>query len=139
MSPGKVRTLGGEVTFQPFVDLIFFDIQENLPVPKISNPPNAVPKWNADPEFEAIQEAFDFAEKHLHDHGCMVLFHPWSTEAKGVVAGLCNAYPFVMKKDWLGINRIHLTSPLNPSSRVCFSDVYFSLSALHIVFGLFHL
>jgi len=84
----------------------------------ISYPLIAVPIWNTDLEFEAIQEAFNFAEKHLQDHGCMVVFHPWSTDAKGVVAGLCKVYPFVIKKDWLGINRIHLTSPVNPSNRV---------------------
>lgn len=124
-SAGKARTFGGNVTRKPLVDLIFFDCQENLPVPDVSSPAHAVPAWNSDPEYDALQNAFLFAEDHLQDHGCMVVFHSYCVASKGVIQGLCEAYPSLVKKtDWLGINRVHLTSALDKTTTVCSSKFH---------------
>lgn len=98
------------MTRQPLVDLILFDCHENLPVPDVSTTIMAVPTWNSDPDFEAMQTTFLFAENHLQDHGCMIVFHSWCAALKGNIQGLCETYPCLVKmKEWLGINRVYLT------------------------------
>jgi hypothetical protein len=108
----------GEMCKKAGVDLILFDLQENLPVPGVSIPANQVPEWNSDKEFKEIELAIVFATKHLQDNGCVVIFHSWSAKARGVVVGLTQMYPFLKFKEWLGINRMHLTSGLNPANTV---------------------
>jgi hypothetical protein len=105
---------------RPGVDLIFFDCPENLPVPGLSSPSTKVPDWNADVENEALQAAFQFAFKHLQDHGCMIVFHSWSADVRGDILGLCEAYRMVKKKEWWGMNRLHLTSALDTITTVNF-------------------
>lgn len=115
----KARTYDGKVNRHPGVDLILFDCQENLPVPEVSSPMSAVPTWNSDPEYEALNNAFLFAETHLQDNGCMIVFHSWCAESKGVIVGLCEAYPtLVVKAEWLGSNRMHLTSAVDKTTTV---------------------
>jgi hypothetical protein len=134
MSTGKARVYDNKVTHHPSVDLILFDCQENLPVPGVSFPATHVPTWNSDIEYEAIAMAFFFAEKHLQDHGCIVIFHSWSADAKGVIAGLCESYPtFVKKKEWMGMNRVHLTSALDKTTTVNFSQLFTIYWAFDIV------
>lgn len=119
MVVGKARVYDGVVNRCPGFDLMLFDCQENLPVPGVSFPATSVPSWNKDVEYEMISMAMFFAEKHLQDHGAMVVFHPWSVEAKGVIAGLCKIYPtMVVKKEYMGMNRVHLTSGFDQSSMV---------------------
>ena len=100
------------------VDVIFIDSPENLPVPGISLLPNEVPKWNADPDAEALQSACSFAAEHLHDDGCIVVLHSYSKKSKEDIAGVCETYDFVKKKDWMGMNRMHLTSALDQTKTV---------------------
>ncbi len=83
---------------KPLVDLVLFDCQENLPVPGVSSPPTAVPAWNEDPDFDGLQSAFAFAETHLQDHGCMIVFHSFCANSKAIIAGLCETYHMVKKK-----------------------------------------
>ena len=100
------------------VDVIFIDCPENLPVPGISTTPNDVPKWNADPEADALQSACAFAVEHLHDDGCIVIFHSFSVASRSDIAGACEVYDLKKKKDWLGMNRMHLTSALDITKTV---------------------
>ncbi len=81
------------------VDVMFFDYPENLPVPGLSSPPHEVPDWNEDVGDEALQSAFSFASNHLQDHGCIIVFHSWSAKAKSDIAGLCETYDMVKKKE----------------------------------------
>lgn len=119
MVVGKVRVYDGVVNRHAGFDLMLFDCQENLPVPGISIPVTNLPPWNVDKEYDMINMAAYFADIHLQDHGCMVVFHSWSVAAKEVIAGICESYPtFVVKKEWMGMNRVHLTSPLDTSNTV---------------------
>ncbi len=119
MSATKVRTLDGKVSRVGLVDLILFDCQENLLVPEVSFPLTHIPAWNFDLEYEAIQMAFLFADMHLQDHGCMIVFHSYCAASKGVIQGLCETYPsFVKKFEWLGVNRMYLTSAMDNAATV---------------------
>ena len=119
MAVGNPKVYNGVVNRWPGFDLMLFDCQENLPVPGVSFPATDVPDWNSDPEYNMIFQAFSFAEKHLFDHGCIVVFHSWSMDAKSTIAGLCEAYPkLVKKKEWMGMNRVHLTSAIDKTSTV---------------------
>ena len=95
------------------MDLILADLPEGLPVPGISNPPSSIPAWNREPE-DWFQTIFDFADHHLQDDGAIILFHPSRMSTKSIILGCCSTYGFSVRKEWLGINRLHLTSPINP-------------------------
>lgn len=118
MSGGKTRKFNGVAKNKPALDLVFFDCQENLPVPGVSSPPSKVPAWNEDKEYEDLRSAFAFAELHLHDDGCMIVFHSFSAVSKGNIIGLYETYQMLKKKEWLGMNRLHLTSALDVSTTV---------------------
>jgi hypothetical protein len=119
MAPGKACTYDGIVNRHPRVDLLLFDCQENLPVPEVSFPMHLVPAWNSDPEYEVLNNAFLFVETHLQDSGCMIVFHSWCAASKGVIVGLCNAYPeLVQKSEWVGYNQMHLTFALDKRTTV---------------------
>ena len=59
-----------------------------------------------------------FAIEHLHDDGCIVLFHSYSKKSKENMARVCEAYNLVQKKDWMGMNRMHLTSTIDNAKTV---------------------
>ena len=48
-----------------------------------------------DPDNEALQFMCSFAAEHLHDDGCIVLFHSYSRKSKENIAGVCEAYNLV--------------------------------------------
>ena len=100
------------------LDVIFIDCPENLPVPGVSKPAHVVPAWNADADDEALKFMCTFAIEHLHDDGCIVLFHSYSRKSKENIAGVCEAYNLVQKKDWMGMNRMHLTSAIDNAKTV---------------------
>ena len=75
MALSMEKVYDGAVKQRPVFHLKLFDFQENLPMPGVSIPDTAVPSWNSDPDYNMINEAFFFAEKHLEDHGCIVVFH----------------------------------------------------------------
>ena len=52
LADGRTRTVNGERSNKAAVDLILFDLQENLPVSGLSVLANHVPEWNSDKEFE---------------------------------------------------------------------------------------
>ena len=120
LSVGKPRMYNGVLNRRPGVDLVIFDCPENLPVPGVSSPKDAVPTWNADEEFEALQSVFGFAKMHLQDDGCMIVFHSWCADSKGNIAGLCETYSMVKMKELMGVNRLHLTSAVDNTATVIF-------------------
>ena len=101
----------------PCLDLIFADIPEGLPVVGISNPPSSILAWNQESK-EWLQPLFDFADEHMHNDGAIILFHPFRMSTKSNILGYCKLYGFAIRKEWRGMNRLHLTSPINPASTV---------------------
>ena len=100
------------------VDVIFIDCPKNLLMPGLSKPAHVVPAWNADRDNEALQFMCSFATEHLHDDGCIVLFHSYSRKSKENIAGMCEAYNLVQKKEWMGMNRMYLTSAIDNAKTV---------------------
>jgi hypothetical protein len=113
----KTRHYKGSSDVHPCLDLILADIPEGLPVPGISIPPSSIPAWNKESK-EWLQPVFDFANEHLHDDGAIILFHPFRMSTKSNILGYCKSYGFAIRKEWWGMNRLHLTFPINPTSTV---------------------
>jgi hypothetical protein len=61
-----------------------------------------------------LQPVFDFADQHLQDDGALIIIYPFRSATKSKILGYCKSYGFEVKKDWWGMNRLHLTSPTNP-------------------------
>jgi hypothetical protein len=119
VSVGKTRSINGAPNRRPGVDVIMFDCPENLPVPGVSRVQNEVPVWNEDTEYEAMHSVFAFAERHLQDHGCLVITHSFSVASKSAILGLLEIYPRLKKKkEWLGMNRLWLTSASDTTTTV---------------------
>ncbi len=116
-SKDKTRHYKGSPEDHPCLDLILADIPEGLPVPGISDPPSSIPAWNQESK-EWLQPLFDFADEHLQDDGAIILFHPFRVSTKSNILGYCKSYGFTIRKEWWGMNRLHLTSPINPASTV---------------------
>ena len=68
-------------------------------MPGLSKPLYVVPTWNADSDDEALQFMYSFIAEHLYDDGCIVMFHSYSRKSKENIAGVCEAYNLVQKKD----------------------------------------
>ena len=113
------------------VDVIVIDCLENLPVPGLSKPLHVVPTWNANPDDEALQFMCSFAAEHLHDDGCIILFHSYSRKSKENIAGVCEAYNLLQKKDWMGMNRMHLTSAIDNAKTVTSINIPWLLCIVH--------
>jgi len=100
------------------VDVILFDYSENLPIPVVLSAQNEIPTWNEDTEYKAMHSMFAFAERHLQDYGCLVITHAFSVASKSAILGLYEIYPILTKKEWLGMNRLHLTSAMDNTTTV---------------------
>jgi len=74
--------------------------------------------WNEDLEGEVIQVAFAFATKHLQDHDYVIAFHSWSANAKNNIARVYKTYWMLVKKEWMGMNCMHLTSVVDNTKMV---------------------
>jgi len=59
-------------------------------------------EWNSNKKYKAIVMAFFLAEKHLQDHGCIVVFHSWCANLKGIIVELCKTYPIMVRKRVIG-------------------------------------
>lgn len=116
-SKDKTRHYKGSTEDHPCLDLVIVDMPEGLPVPGVSNPANSIPAWNQDSK-EWLQPIFDFADQHLHDDGAIILFHPFRLATKSNILGYYKSYGFEIRKEWWGMNRLHLTSPSNPAVTV---------------------
>jgi hypothetical protein len=110
----QVRVFKGTIGVQPCLNLILVDIPMGLPVPGISNPPTSIPSWNQETH-EWLQPIFDSTDNHLHDDDAIILFHPFRMTTKAMILGYCECFDFEVMKEWWGMNRLHLTSPINKS------------------------
>jgi hypothetical protein len=91
-------------------DLVIADIPENIPVANVSYPSYNVPSWNAlDSDF--LGELFDFADEILHDDGALFFFHPDDNgDFRKNIEDHFAAFGFTIFKEWLGGNRLCLSS-----------------------------
>jgi hypothetical protein len=94
------------------LDLIIVDVPEDLPIPTVSDPTDAVPPWNQS-AVSLLEAVFVFAKDYLQDDGAMIVIHPFQMDAKSTILGYCIEYGFETRKEWLCMNRLHLYSPLN--------------------------
>ena len=126
-STDKQRSFFGVVSSEPAIDLMVVDVPEGLHVPTISAPPAPIPRWN---EFgdSWLVPVFDFASAYLHDRGALLLMYPSSSSHRGQLLGCCALYGFKVSQTWLGMNRLHLTSSLNPRLTV----IILTLSVINI-------
>ncbi len=104
------RALGVVRSDVGMADLVIADLPENLPVPNVSVPSYNVPSWNSlDSDF--LSELFDFADELLHDDGALLLFHPDDNgEFRESIEAHFPAFGFTIFKEWLGVNRLRLSS-----------------------------
>ena len=94
--------------------LLFADILENFPVPKISTDVHAWSKLH-----ESYYECFfAFAKSNLYDHGVLVLAHCASTFVSKTVFEWAHFYDFYVVEDWFGMNDLDLQSPIVPFGMV---------------------
>jgi hypothetical protein len=66
----------GVVNAKATLDLIIVDVPEDLPVPTVSKPTDAVPPWNQSAN-SILEAAFVFAENYLQDDGAMIVIDPF--------------------------------------------------------------
>jgi hypothetical protein len=99
------------------LDLMILDIPDDLPVRHLSSPAIAVPEWNKlRPKF--LDNVFDFASAHLQDAGALLLFHSDDLNLRAILRGFNNTYNFRVYKEWMGINRLQMTSAKDKSTTV---------------------
>jgi hypothetical protein len=108
----RSRRYNGVVNAKTTLDLIIVDVPEDLPVPTVSEPADAIPPWNQSVD-SLLEATFVFAEDYLQDDGAMIVIHPFQVDAKSTILGYCIEYSFETRKEWLCMNRLHLCSPLN--------------------------
>jgi hypothetical protein len=119
----KARAFKGMQGTDGGVDLMIVDIPEGLPVPMVSSPPTSIPGWNSvDPNFLPL--LFDFGSSLIHDNGALLLFHKDDLKFKADIRGFANAYYFKILKEWIGINRLPLTSARNASKTMSGSSSF---------------
>ena len=67
----------------------------------------------------------------------MIVFHSWCANLKGIINGLCKTYPtLVVKKEFPGINRLHLSSTLDVSCTVSLVTLKMILVAFENAYSL---
>jgi hypothetical protein len=128
-SSDKRRAHKGSSGNHPCVDLIIVDQPKGLPVPGISNLISSVPLWNQDSK-EWLEPIFDFADQHLQDDGAFIILHPFRLSTKSNILGYCKSYGFEIRKEWWGMNRLHLTSAVHPTSTVSSKPIFSALRCL---------
>jgi hypothetical protein len=99
------------------VDLVNIDISDDLPIPELSSPPSFVPEWNKRKK-GFLEVLFDFANSNLHDNGAILFFFSDDLDVKADLKGLMSAYGFLTFKEWMGMNRLRMTSARDHSKTV---------------------
>jgi hypothetical protein len=99
------------------VDLVIVDIPNDLPIPYLSSPPSFVPEWNKQKK-GYLEVVFDFANSHLHDNGAILFFFSDDLDVKADFKGLMSMYGFLAFKEWMGVNRLSMTSARDHSKTV---------------------
>jgi hypothetical protein len=104
------------------VDLMIVDIPEGLPVPMVSSPPTSVPGLNSvDKNFMPM--VFDCGSSLIHDNGALLLFHKDDLKLRANIRGFAKAYHFSILKEWMGINRLPITSARDASKIISGSSL----------------
>ena len=105
------RALGVARSNVGMADLVIADISNNLHVHNVSNPSYSLPSWNAlDTDF--LGELFDFADEIMLHDGALLLFHADDNgDLKKSIQNHFAAFEFTIFKEWLGVNRLRLSSP----------------------------
>ena len=130
----KARAFQGVQGASAGVDLMILDVPEGLPVPMVSDPTSFVPEWNKLPE-RFVETIFEFASGLVHDNGVLHLFHPDDLQMKADIRGYLKAYHFSLFKEFMGVNRLQLTSTRNASKTVsesCILKLLLSLPLLSL-------
>jgi hypothetical protein len=118
----KARAFKGVQGTTGGVDLMIVDIPEGLPVPMVSSPPTSVPGWNSvDRNF--LPMVFDLGSSLVHDNGALLLFHKDNLKLRADIRGFAKAYHFSILKEWMGINRLPITSARDASKIVSGSSL----------------
>jgi hypothetical protein len=113
----RPRTYSSEDNMGFGMDLMILDIPDDLPVPHVSNPTTDVPDGNKlRPKF--MDNMFDFVALHLQDAGAILLFFSDDLKLKATLRGFNNTYGFTVFKEWMGINRLQMTSAKDKSTTV---------------------
>jgi hypothetical protein len=98
------------------------DIPEGLPVPMVSSPHTSIPGWNsADKNF--LPMVFDLGSLLVHDNGALLLLHADDLKLRADIRGFAKAYHFSILKEWMGINRLPITSAKDASKTVSGSNL----------------
>jgi hypothetical protein len=61
---------------------------------------------------------FDFRSFLVHDNGVLLLFHKDNLKLRVDIKGSAKAYHFSILKEWMGINRLPITSARDASKIV---------------------
>jgi hypothetical protein len=118
----KARAFKGVQGTTGGVDLMIVDSPEGLPVPMVSSPPTSVPGWNSvDRNF--LPMVFDLGSSLVHDNGALLLFHKDNLKLRADIRGFAKAYHFSILKEWMGINRLPITSARDASKIVSGSSL----------------
>jgi hypothetical protein len=115
----RLRSFNGVANYFVGVDLIIVDILDNLSIPNISNANGEVPGWNVQ-KAGFLDELFDFASTHLQDDGAILLFHTGNLNLLKHLRGFQNVYRFKIHKEWMGVNRLRMTSAKRPGQTVTY-------------------
>jgi hypothetical protein len=113
----KAPTFRGVQGTNGGVDLMIVDIREGLPVNMVSSPPTSVHDWNSDDK-NFLAMVFDFGSSLVHDNGMLLFFHKDNLKLRADIRGYSKAYHFSILKEWMGINRLTITSARDASKIV---------------------
>jgi hypothetical protein len=113
----KARAFRGVQDASAGVDLMIMDIPEGFLVPMVSSPASSIPEWNKHGD-DFLQTVFDFASGLVHDNGVILLFHLDDLQMRADIRGCMKAYHFSLFKEFMGVNRLQLTSARNASKTV---------------------
>ena len=78
-----------------------------------------------------MEIVFEFASGLVHDNGVLLLFHPHDLQMKADIRGCLKAYHFSLFKEFMGVNRLQLTSARNASKTMnesCILKYFMSLA-----------
>jgi hypothetical protein len=100
---------------------MIFDIPKNLPIPNMSSLPSSIPDWNQMHK-DLLVSVFDFAGRHVHDDGILLLFLPDDLKLKATLQGYMEAYHFLVYQEWMGVNQLRLTSARDVTTAISYKN-----------------
>lgn len=98
------------------IDLLICDLPENQAVPVIS--PREVPAWNQRSK-RVVPFLFAFAECNLADNGVILLIHGKDYALEPELEREMKKYKFRLVREWVGGNRLKLSSGRPTQPTVC--------------------